>query len=198
MTWSGDRLVGIQTLRLSSLPEGQLPWPLFVIDFEASGLGEFTYPIEIGITSWKAKNAHIETWSSLIRPPTTWREHRIWNPEAEAIHGIRREQLDVGITPLEAMTKANATIGTHVAFCDGGEHDLRWLLHLAQAAGIRPSFQLSDWGAIGRTLTPEQYLRMIQWLEGEPVVHRAGADSERLMRAVANGLAGPAPNARSD
>lgn len=35
----------------SDLPNGQLSWPLFTIDFEASGLGEFTYPIEIGITS---------------------------------------------------------------------------------------------------------------------------------------------------
>lgn len=175
-------------MELSDLPSGRLPWPLFTIDFEASGLGEFTYPIEIGITRWETCEAAFETWSTLIRPPKAWREHRIWNQAAERIHGLSRDQLDDGASPHEALLRANEIIGTQLAFCDGGEHDLRWLLHLAQAAGVGPSFQLADWGALGSLLTPEQFLSMNQRLGAEPASHRAGADAERLMKGLSVGL----------
>src|SRR3546814_2638556 len=89
-----------------------------------SGLGEFTYPIEIGIAAWRAPNLPVETWSSLISPPMAWGQHRIWSREGEAVHGISREELAGGISPLEALTKANELIGGHTAYCEGGEHDL--------------------------------------------------------------------------
>src|SRR3546814_13062767 len=80
-----------------------------------------------------------------------WGQHRIWSREGEAIHGISREELAGGISPLEALTKANELIGGHTAYCEGGEHDLRWLLHLAQAANIPASFRLGNWKTqIGR------------------------------------------------
>lgn len=91
-------------------------------------------------------------------------------------------------SPAQALEKANGMIGSHVAFCDGGEHDLRWLLHLAQAAGFPPSFRLADWDALGGALTSTQYEAMISWCEGQPVLHRAGDDAERLLRAFAAGL----------
>lgn len=169
------------------MPNAKLPWPLFTLDFEASGLGEFTYPIEIGITRWAAPDAAIETWSALIRPTDDWHKYRPWHAASEAVHGIRREQLDEGLTPAEALCRANEMVGTHFAFCDGGEHDLRWLMHLAHAAGFPPTFRLADWDALGGALTREQYGEI--WdLAVEPVTHRAGADAERLMRALARGL----------
>src|SRR3546814_3399693 len=96
---------------------------LFTIDVEASGLEECTYPIEIGIAAWRAPNLPVETWSSLISPPMAWGQHRIWSREGEAVHGISREELAGGISPLEALTKANELIGGHTAYCEGGEHD---------------------------------------------------------------------------
>lgn len=168
--------------------EARLPWPLFTIDFEASGLGEFTYPIEIGIACWPAPNLDIETWSTLIKPPEEWFLHRIWNAASEEVHGIHRHELAHGATPAGALAHANKLIGSHVAFCDGGEHDLRWLLHLAHAAGIPPSFHLADWDALGGALTPSQYAAMINWCERQATHHRAGEDAERLMRALAAGL----------
>src|SRR3546814_8676472 len=92
----------------SYLPNDKVPWPLFTIDFEASGLGEFTYPIEIGIAAWRAPNLPVETWSSLISPPMAWGQHRIWSREGEAVHGISREELAGGISPLEALTRSEA------------------------------------------------------------------------------------------
>jgi len=166
----------------------QLPWPLITLDFEASGLGEFTYPIEIGIARWAEPAAPIETWSALIQPAAAWAEHRIWNSASEAIHGIRFEDLAAGMSVEHALRHANQIIGSHIAFCDGGEHDLRWLLHLAQAAGEQPTFRLADWDALGGALSSKQYAHMIKWLDTEPVIHRAGADAERLMTALAIGL----------
>lgn len=181
-------------MKVSNLPEDQhsrivdrLSWPLITLDFEASGLGEFTYPIEIGIARWASPDAWIETWSTLIKPPAKWIEHRIWNRASEAVHGIRLEDLEAGMSATQALQQANQMVGSHVAFCDGGEHDLRWLLHLAQEAGLPPTFKLADWDALGGGLSPEQYAQMIRWLDTEPVIHRAAADAERLLKAFAIG-----------
>lgn len=107
------------------------------------------------------------------------------------MHGIQREQLVDGIAPADALTKANEIIGAHIAFCDGGEHDLRWLLHLVQAAGTYPTFRLANWAVLGGSLSKEQQSRMVQRLRTEQALHRAGADAERLMQALADALGGP-------
>src|SRR3546814_8590399 len=102
--------------------------------------------------------------------------------EGEAVHGISREELAAGISPLEALTKANELIGGHTAYCEGGEHDLRWLLHLAQAANIPASFRLGNWKTLSAVLTASQQAQMFRWLDAPPVVHREGADAERLIK----------------
>ena len=43
---------------------------LVFIDFEASGLGPGTWPIEVGL-AW-IENGGVRTWSSLIRPEADW------------------------------------------------------------------------------------------------------------------------------
>lgn len=171
------------------IPEvGNLPWPLFALDFEASGLGEFTYPIEIGIARWLQPGASIEAWSALIKPTTAWRKHRLWNEASELVHGIRREDLEEGITPEEALTHANLLVSGHFAICDGGEHDLRWLRHLAQAAGDSPNFELRDWATFGRSVAGLDSLGMIEWYRRQAIRHRAGDDALLLLRAIAVGL----------
>jgi hypothetical protein len=162
-----------------------LPWPLVTIDFEASGLGEHTYPIEVGIAQWGSPNQQIVVWSSLIRPTDDWLRHRQWHSSSKEIHGLTRKDLLEGSSPLEVLEQMNSFIGERPAFCDGGEHDLRWLRHLAQAAQVRPTFSLADWDALGGALDASQYARMIQWLDHQNVRHRAGDDAERLLKAIA-------------
>lgn len=166
-----------------------LPWPLFTLDFEASGLGEFTYPIEIGIARWMGPAAPISSWSVLIKPTKAWLRHRVWMPESEKIHGITRDELDKGISPRWALEHANALLRDDVVFCDGGEHDLRWLRHLAQAAQIRPTFELADWSTVVALLSPDQRSRMEQWQSREPIRHRAGDDAMRHLSSLAASLA---------
>ena len=165
-----------------------LPWPLYTLDFEASGLGEFTYPIEIGVARWIEPGAPISSWSVLIKPTKAWRRHRIWVPESEKIHGITRDELEQGVSPRWALEHANALLRDSVVFVDGGEHDLRWLRHLAHAAQLRPSFKLVGWSAVVGLLSRDQRRRMTQWQAQQPIRHRAGDDAMRHLASMAAAL----------
>jgi hypothetical protein len=182
------------TIPMSDMPpdielgEAVLPWPIHTLDFEASGLGEFTYPIEIGVARWMLPDEPINYWSVLIKPTEDWRRYRIWMPESEQVHGITQSELDQGVCPRLALEHANALVGDRAVFCDGGEHDLRWLRHLSHAAQLRPSFKLADWKGLVAGLSPDQHARMVQWQSREPVRHRAGEDAQRHLMALASGL----------
>ena len=172
---------------MSSDLADRLPFPLYALDFEASGLGEYTYPIEVGIAWWTEPDAPIESWSTLIRPTREWQETFVWSEASQAIHGIEPHELAHGMSPAEALDAANRRIGARIAFCDGGGHDLRWLAHLADAAGIEPTFRLGDWDGLAGLLEPDEYRRMIAWHDRIRVPHRAAADAELLLKALAIG-----------
>lgn len=169
----------------------QLPWPLIVIDFEASALGMRSFPIEVGLAIWSTFDSQIEVWSTLIRPTDGWLAGGIWKREAEAIHGLRPEDLAHGIPPAEVMEKLNELVSGAPCWCDGAAQDDYWLGTLAHAAGTHPNFKLRDWDALGGALSPEGYRRMVEWMERHSAPHRAGADAERLIRAISVGLAPP-------
>jgi len=60
-------------------------------DFEASSLGEDSWPVEIGV-AWLDGDA-IMVRSSLIRPHPDWPESA-WSPESARIHAIARDALE--------------------------------------------------------------------------------------------------------
>lgn len=165
-----------------------MPWPLLTIDFEASSLDEGTYPIEVGVCRWTSPAASIEGWSALIAPIPAWREHGSWSPASQEVHGIRREELDDGISPTDAVAALNAITAGHAAFCDGGGHDEHWARMLARASGVRPIFPLGDFDHVAQLLDQLGYMRMLRWMDRAPPRHRARDDAERLMKALARGL----------
>ena len=165
-----------------------LPWPLVTIDFEASSLDEGTYPIEVGVCRWTSPHATIEGWSTLIAPVAAWREHGSWWPSSQDIHGIRREELDGGMSPTEAVSALNGIVGGGAAFRDGGGHDEHWARMLARASGVRPTFALGDFDHVAQLLDQLGYMRMLRWMDRAPPRHRARDDAERLMKALARGL----------
>jgi DNA polymerase-3 subunit epsilon len=167
--------------------EALLPWPLAVIDFEASSLAPGSYPIEVGVAVWDSPEAPLRVWSTLIRPHVSWSD-RPWSAQSEEVHGISRRELDAGMPVQEAMAAANAVVSGHSAWCDGGTHDLTWLTELENASGIASTFTLRDWDALGGVLHPRRYRRMIRWLGRSRAPHRAGPDAQRLLRAVAVSL----------
>ena len=165
-----------------------MPWPLFTIDFEASSLEPGSYPIEVGICRWLTPERPIEGWSTLIKPAAVWNEQGSWSRTSQSIHGIAREELEHGVGPSDVIRALNAITGGHPAFCDGGEHDLRWARTLASASEIRPVFALGDFDHLGTRLDQLGYMRVLRWMDRAPPRHRARDDAERLMKALARGL----------
>jgi len=165
----------------------ELPWPITVIDFEASSFDEGSYPIEVGVGIWHGPRNPIHLWSSLIRPVQTWTLTGHWSRKSERVHGISRPELAEGRPPSEVACILNSRVSTRVAWCDGGPYDAYWLRTLYAAAGCTPSFHLMDWGAlsIGR---PELSERLFAFLERTPAPHRARNDALRLLQALASAI----------
>src|SRR3546814_11676485 len=108
------------------------------IDFEASSLGRHGYPIEV---AWVFENGNSETF--LISPIETWTD---WDPAAEAIHGISREQLaNEGVaTDIVAERLVDALQG-HEVFASAPSWDGKWLSALLSSAGLpRRAVPLAD------------------------------------------------------
>ena len=103
-----------------------LPYPYGVLDYESSGLDDNTYPIEIGIAIKRSAAAPIESWGSLIRPCAAWTEFGYWNPEAEQIHHIARQELAEAPTLEQVARKAMKFAGNTPLYFDGGRFDLYW------------------------------------------------------------------------
>src|SRR3546814_1795139 len=78
---------------MTDLNPTSIRWPLASIDFEASGLGEGTYPIEVGLAVWHGPDTPIRTWSTLIAPTPDWVARGVWKSEAESVHKIDRGSL---------------------------------------------------------------------------------------------------------
>lgn len=165
-----------------------LPWPIFTIDFEASSLGPGSYPIEVGVCRWAAPDVAIEGWSTLIRPVPLWRETGSWTEEAQAVHGIRREELEDGLDPAETLSILNWIVGPHAAFCDGGESDFGWARRLVLAAKFMNTFRLGDFDMLAGRCDVDGHAGLIRYLGTAPAPHRAREDAERLMLALANGF----------
>ena len=108
-----------------------------IIDFEASGFGQGSYPIEVGFSG-----RHGEGWCSLIRPEDNWTH---WDQDAAKIHGIPREVLvERGNTALFVAEQLNFFLGGRVVYTDGWAQDYVWMARLFDAAQIIPKFKLID------------------------------------------------------
>ncbi|WP_230404520.1 MULTISPECIES: hypothetical protein [Undibacterium] len=108
-----------------------------IIDFEASGFGQGSYPIEVGFSG-----RHGEGWCSLIRPENDWTH---WDPEAAKVHNIAREILvERGNTAHFVAEQLNFFLGGRTVYTDGWGQDYVWMARLFDAAGIVPKFKLTD------------------------------------------------------
>lgn len=148
----------------STYSSSRLPLVTF-LDVEASGLRRpCSYPIDI--------------WS-------------YWDRQAEALHGITRDQLfEDGITVVDAACRLNDMLGVERVYCDAWSCDGFWLDRLFRAAGMAPSFLLTDvfelYGALGAELAGE----MVRKLREITATHRAREDAERYATAYREVVAG--------
>lgn len=160
---------------------------LVVIDFEASGLGACSWPIEAGV-AW-VEGGNIRTWSSLIRPETDW-DMAAWMADAEAIHGIALEDLVQAPPAREVARTARELIGERRAVSDAPGFDETWARRLFGAAQI-PAPMMLDFDVVAAILCnpSSQALRAVfEYLEDKRTPHRAGPDAERLIAALREGI----------
>lgn len=167
-----------------------LPWPLVVIDFEASSLDLDSYPIEVGIACWPAPDEPVFGWSALIRPAGVWTRQGHWSPASAKVHGIRGSDLVAsGHTPERVATALNTALGPGgIAWCDGADYDAHWTTTLFKAANIRPTFTLGDWHRLAAMLGPAARERALDWIQRAQARHRARDDAEQLLLALVHAV----------
>jgi hypothetical protein len=146
------------------------------IDFEASGLGASSWPIEVG---WSFEDA--VTDSVLISPSPAW-PMTAWDPKAERLHGITPRMLaDLGLDAAATCERLDAALGARVVYSDAPDWDSFWMLRLYQAAGRRCAIKLNDFTRLMPPLTQEQKSRLLQQADRlAPRRHRAAEDALHL------------------
>lgn len=142
-----------------------------IIDVEASGFGRGSYPIEIGF-ALEDREVH----SYLIKPAAQWTH---WSDEAEAIHGISRQQLqDEGLTPRDLALLLNERLRGKTLYTDAWSFDSSWIGRLFEEAELVQRFRMET---INKLLSPQE-MEMWQgtkknlWQELNIDRHRAAND----------------------
>ncbi len=146
---------------------------MIIVDVEASGLHQESYPIEI---AWQDSEQPESFDSFLIVPADDW---TYWDEYAESeIHHISREQLfDSGITVNEACERLNSALINQVIYSDAVEYDQRWLMKLFDETEIKPTF---SFGSVIDLLPKGGDLKYNKLLESAPVKHRALDDARQI------------------
>lgn len=109
----------------------------FILDIEASGFGNGSYPIEVGLALQPNHR-----YCSLIKPEPSWTH---WDVSAEAIHKIPRQLLTARGQPARTVAgELNELLTGKAVFSDGWVVDKPWLLRLFEAAEIQMQFSIHD------------------------------------------------------
>ncbi|WP_018274913.1 hypothetical protein WKI13_04605 [Teredinibacter turnerae] len=112
-----------------------------ILDFEASGFGSESYPIEVGVVATSGQR-----YCTLIRPQRDWIH---WSNEAARIHQISRNSLvQFGKDVREVCIEMNMLLKDSTVYSDAWTHDNGWLIRLYHAATMAPTFKLSPIEAI--------------------------------------------------
>jgi len=107
-----------------------------IIDIEASGFGNYGYPIEIGIAHHSG-----DRFCTLITPAPSW---RYWDDTAERVHHITRSHLKThGKNIYEVAKLLNARYAGQTLYSDGWVVDKPWLSTLFYEAKIAMNFSVS-------------------------------------------------------
>jgi hypothetical protein len=173
------------------------------LDFEASGLEDDSWPIEIGV-AWVNEDFSIGSQSHLIRPHESW-PLDLWNFDSEKIHKTRMSLLSAARPAAEVATWANDFLQEKVLVSDNPAYESAWLYRLLSVDNIDTFFGQHlevDTSEVRRSVVAEHlehrikhifydvmneelgFERCFRWMqltEGEdntvPVPHKAGPDA---------------------
>jgi hypothetical protein len=106
-----------------------------ILDIEASGFGQGSYPIEVGFAL-----PDKSTYCALIKPLESWTH---WSLGAEEVHGISRNLLiQCGHPVNEVAEQLNYFLGNKTVYSDGWGYDLSWVSLLYEAANMPMNFHI--------------------------------------------------------
>jgi hypothetical protein len=146
-----------------------------IIDFEASGFGKGSYPIEVGFSG-----RHGEGWCALIRPEQDWQH---WDMQAAQVHHIPREILvERGRSTSYVAQQLNLFLRNYTVYSDGWAQDYVWLARLYDAANMSPSFKLADLREIMKQDQQDNWHAAKEAVQKELNLnrHRASSDAKVL------------------
>ena len=152
-------------------------YPIGVIDYEASGLDNNTYPIEIGIAIRESPKADIKIWSSLIQPSANWLSKGVWNLKSEEIHGISKKDLE-NAPELKNIVSASMDFAKGIPlYFDGGKYDFYWHSQIVKeyekfTLNIKIIDEIVDW---------KEYMGR---LKNMTIKHRAGPDAQQNLELI--------------
>lgn len=149
----------------------------FIIDVEASGFGRGSYPIEIGFVRPDGT-----TDARLIRPEPDWTH---WSEDAEAVHGITREQLlQDGLCAADVADWLNAELKGLTVYSDSWGFDSSWIALLFDQTRRLQRFRVETLNKLlnERQLADWAKLKQVASQELQLVRHRAAEDAFLLQR----------------
>lgn len=179
---------------------------IYFVDFEASGLGPLSFPVELG-WAWVEDN-HVEARNLLIRPVEEWTANGCpgWDPAAEALHGLPIARIEQsGLSPRLAAAEFTSRVGIGEISFDTGQNgqDRKWLERVFSAADVPQELSLRPeaTGTMILSMAEKAGVGDVAWtaLEclGPKATHQAAVDASRwawwpiaISRVSNAGLAG--------
>ncbi len=137
-----------------------------VLDCEASGLSDESYPISIGVCG-----PDMQSWYWLICPLEDW---EYWDSFSETIHGIERDVLlEQGRDAFLVAREMNA-IFKGLSLTVDSEWDSFWVKKLFEDSGVKMGFDINFVAAL---LSTEQQADYTEWAQSSELSHHAMQDA---------------------
>lgn len=165
---------------------------MLFLDIEASGFDG--YPVEIGVARVRPDGS-VGSDSRLLSHGPWIEMAELWDPEAEKVHKISRQELvSQGRSLEEVRTWLEAEAQDRMVFIDSA-YDARWLSWLYPRPIQAPRFSLAHVSIAfnGPGMDPVRRTRGWEAFQLGPVPHRAALDAERWARLYVDSLAQGAP-----
>ena len=135
--------------------------------------------VETSVVPWKDEIAQRSGHADLPHPDKTSRLPPVWDPDAEKLHKIAREELYAnGRTPIEIADRMSKALAGRELFSDHPLDDERWWFMIWQASGVSTR-TTGDLGGIC-TIEPTFEVRQLK----RPVMNRIEPDLEALTGKV--------------
>lgn len=139
---------------------------IIIIDVDASGLSEESFPIEIGWISLDKKKHD----TFLIKPDIGW---EFWDDASENIHGLSRSVLEFGLDTHLAVSRLETALSGKNVYSDADSWDNFWVDRLYETVDLQRTWFILNVCDLARTYDfSENYT-----YSG----HRALSDADRIV-----------------